>query len=102
MKVNSDAIYGTTASPFKKLAWGRATQKPGKLYLHVYDWPADGRLAVPIANEVKSARLLAAPRQRLAVASVDGRLVVTVPVTAPSPHASVVVLEFKGAPQVAE
>ena len=27
MKVNHDAIYGTTASPFKRLAWGRCTTK---------------------------------------------------------------------------
>ena len=27
MKVNGEAIYGTTASPFEKLAWGRCTQK---------------------------------------------------------------------------
>ncbi len=27
MKVNGEAIYGTTASPFDKLTWGRCTQK---------------------------------------------------------------------------
>ena len=27
MKVNREAIYGTQASPFEKLAWGRCTQK---------------------------------------------------------------------------
>ena len=27
MKVNGEAIYGTKASPFEKLAWGRCTQK---------------------------------------------------------------------------
>jgi alpha-L-fucosidase len=32
MKANGEAIYGTTASPFKKLAWGKSTQKPGKLF----------------------------------------------------------------------
>jgi alpha-L-fucosidase len=32
MKVNGEAIYGTTASSFKtQLPWGRATAKPGKL-----------------------------------------------------------------------
>ena len=29
MKVNGDAIYGTTASPFEKLDWGRCTRKAG-------------------------------------------------------------------------
>ena len=27
MKVNGEAIYGTTASPFKRLPWGRCTKK---------------------------------------------------------------------------
>ena len=39
LKLNGEAIYGTTASPFRKLDWGRCTQKPGKLFLHVFDWP---------------------------------------------------------------
>ena len=54
MKVNSEAIYGTTASPFTRLSWGRATQKPGTLYLMVFDWPTDGVVRVPIRNQVKS------------------------------------------------
>ena len=65
MKVNGEAIYGTTASPFEKLAWGRCTQKPGKLYLHVFDWPKDGKLLVPIANRVNKAYLLAQPAVEL-------------------------------------
>jgi len=48
MKVNGDAIYGTTAGPFRtQLAWGRATAKPGKLYLHVFNWPTNGALTLP-------------------------------------------------------
>lgn len=58
MRVNSDAIYGTAPSPFIRLPWGCATQKPGVLYLMVFDWPADGRLIVPMKGAIKSARLL--------------------------------------------
>ena len=48
LKTNGNALYGTTAGPFKKqLAWGRATQKPGKLFLTVFDWPKDGSLRAP-------------------------------------------------------
>jgi alpha-L-fucosidase len=37
-KVNGEALYDTSASPFPKpLHWGRVTQRPGKLYLHVLD-----------------------------------------------------------------
>ena len=28
--------------PVHKAAFGKCTQKPGKLYLHVFDWPKDG------------------------------------------------------------
>ena len=53
-------IYGTAASPFAKLPWGRCTRKPGILYLHVFDWPQGGRLVVPgLKSSVRSARLLA-------------------------------------------
>jgi alpha-L-fucosidase len=99
MKVNHEAVYGTTASPFKKLAWGRATQKPGKLYLHVFDWPTDGRLVVPLTSPVKRAYLLA-DKKRLTVESAAGGIIVRVPAASPTPHAGVVVLEIKGAPQV--
>jgi len=48
MKANGEAIYGTTASPFaKQLEFGRATSKPGRIYLHVFNWPTDGSLRVP-------------------------------------------------------
>ncbi len=37
MKQYSDTIYGAQASPFpRQLPWGRVTQKPGMLYLHVF------------------------------------------------------------------
>jgi alpha-L-fucosidase len=49
MKVNGKAIHGTTASPFAtQLAWGRCTRKGNTLYLHVFNWPADGILSVPL------------------------------------------------------
>lgn len=52
MEVNGEAIYGTSASPFScRLPWGRVTTKADGedtlLYLHVLDWPADGRLLLP-------------------------------------------------------
>ena len=64
MKVNSESIYGTTASPFAKLTWGRCTKKEFDnsviLYLHVFEWPEDGTLVVPgLKNKVKQAYLLA-------------------------------------------
>jgi alpha-L-fucosidase len=105
IKANGDAIYGTSASPFKRLPWGRCTQKPsGKdttLYLHVFNWPADGRLVVPgLKNPVKSARLLAGGR-KLESSQTDEGVVVQVPAEAPDQTSSTIVLRIKGTPDIA-
>ena len=66
MKVNGESIYGAAACPFATApAWGRVTRKPGKLYLHVFDWPANGKLTLPALDGRKpaSAYLLADPQR---------------------------------------
>jgi alpha-L-fucosidase len=100
MKVNGESIYGTAASPFKKLAFGKCTQKPGKLYLHVFQWPRDGKLLVPVANQVKKAYLLAQPTVELKSEKSDAGQTLTVPAAAPDANASVVVVEIEGAADV--
>ena len=107
MKVNGEAIYGTTASPFKRLPWGRCTKKvsaDGKattLYLHIFNWPTNGSLLVPgLKNSVTSARLLATGKKLKFSSTADG-VEVKVPAAAPDKISSTVVLKFKGAPEVA-
>ena len=101
-KVNGEAIYGTQASPFpKQLPWGRATTRKGKLYLHVFDWPKDGKLTVPrLETPVKRAFLLANRQARLSTAPSGADLVVSVPAAAPDLAVSVVVLELNGETRV--
>jgi alpha-L-fucosidase len=106
MKINGEAIYGTKASPFKSLAWGRCTQKPvengTRLYFHVFDWPARGKLAVPgIFNQPRQCYLLSDPENKsLEVKREEDALVISVPSEAPDPVNSVVVLDIKGKPDV--
>jgi alpha-L-fucosidase len=102
MRVNGEAIYGTSASPFlQQLPWGRCTQKPGKLFLHVFDWPKD-ELIVPVKNRVTKAYLLADPAHTaLNVGDeLDAGAAIFLPAEAPDKLASVVVLEIKGKPEV--
>ncbi len=97
MKTNSEAIHGTTASPFAALPFdGRCTQKPGKLYLHVFQWPTDGQLTLPIKNKVKRACLLASPDRSLTFSSTGKGIRIALPGTAPDPIASVVRIEMDG------
>jgi alpha-L-fucosidase len=103
MAVNSEAIYGTSASPFKRLNWGRCTQKPGKLFLEVFFWP-DGELAVPgLKNKVTKAYLLSDKQKKsLTTRSNEKGVFIDVPAYAPDTIASVVVLEIEGAPDVSQ
>ena len=100
MKVNGEAIYGTSASPFARLEWGRCTKKVtdggATLYLHVFDWPKDGRLLVPgLKNTVTSARLLATGQALTAEAVADGAAI-TVPAASPDAVAAVIAVQVEG------
>ncbi|QNN24652.1 hypothetical protein HED60_21040 [Planctomycetales bacterium ZRK34] len=97
MKVNGQSLYGTTASPFpKQPKWGRVTTKGSTLYLHVFEWPADGKLTMPaVDGKVKSVKLLADPSRSGLSASVEGgQTVVTLAGSAPDKIASVVELQL--------
>ena len=104
MKVNGESIYGTTASPFKELTWGRCTTKISSdgatLYLHVFEWPADGKLVVPgLKNTVQSASLLATHAKLKTSATPEG-VTVSLPSAAPDKISSTIVLKIKDAPEV--
>ncbi len=103
METNAASIYGTSASPFKRLSWGRCTQKPGVLYLHVFDWPSNGKLVVPaLANDVKKAYFLADKSPPLEISRMAEDVVIRVPATAPDAINTVVVLEIEGDPIVSQ
>lgn len=101
MKVNSEAIYATTASPLPPLDWGRCTKKVAGdktiLYLSVFNWPANGKLLVPgLKNTVLSAKLLSDGTTLKSEAG-EGGLEIIVPPNAPNAIASVIKVEVKGA-----
>jgi alpha-L-fucosidase len=104
MRINSESIHGTTASPFAQaLPWGRCTRKSladGKtrLYLHVFDWPKDGRLVVPrLVNSPAKAYLLADPQRAALACDHDAKgLTIALPAAPLDPNVSVVVLEVEG------
>ena len=106
MKVNGESIYGTHASPFKKLAWGRCTTKTAGndtiLYLHVLNWPSNGKLKIPgLTNPIKSAELLAGGAQVPFESSENGP-VLTLPGNAPDPVCSTLKMLIQGTPEIAE
>ena len=104
MRTNSESIYRTEASPFKKLSWGRCTQKNvngnTKLYLHIFDWPADNKLIVPgLGSPVANCYALANKKKLIARKSGSDYVIDVSPVTKQN-YATVVVLDIKGKPVV--
>lgn len=101
MKVNGESIYNTTSSPFKKLAWGRCTKRShgGKvtLYLHVFDWPKEGKLLVPgLQNKIASAKILSTGASLQAELTKEG-VALQLPMKSPDTIDTVLVLELIGA-----
>jgi alpha-L-fucosidase len=100
LNLNGEAIYGTHASPFPYLPWGRATRKGQRLYLHVFDWPKNGKLTVPFSNKITRAALLADPKRALKLTALNGSTQLQLPAYAPDRIASVIALDFEGEPDV--
>jgi alpha-L-fucosidase len=96
MKTNGEAIYGTMASPLSSVPWGRITRKGQTLYLHVFEWPADGVLLLPVQNPVRRARLLATPHVMLAASPSPAGVRLQLPSNKPDSIATLIALEYEG------
>ncbi len=60
MHANSDSIYATSANPYPyDVSWGVVTSKPGRLYLHVFQWPRKELVMYGLISKVERASLLA-------------------------------------------
>ena len=101
MEVNSSSIYGTTASPFVRLPWGRATKKEYSnatdLFLHVFDWPEDGILKVDgLRSHVDGAYFLADFQKSIHVHRSNSGIVLQLPEEPLDTTNTVIVLKVKG------
>jgi len=97
-----NSIHGTTAGPLASTPWGRCTARRlendnTRLYLHVFDWPTNGRLTLTgLANEVISAELVGEPEEMLSVERASDGLLLKLPAKAPDTAVSVIALDLRG------
>lgn len=103
LKENGEAIYGTSPEPFRELAFGYATVKPGRLFLLVRDWPANSRLVLPgMRNRIERAYFLSDRKKtalRIDATAAAGKTVVASRPEAAGPLTTIVV-EYAGALEV--
>ena len=78
---NGESIYGTSASPLPLQSWGVSTVKNNRLYLHVFNWPSDGKLYVGgLKTPAGKVHLLADPKKLFSAARVNANdIVITLP-----------------------
>ena len=107
MKANGESIHGTQASPVGKPDWGRITCRidggGASLYLHVFDWPKDGKLPVAVGNEALACRILADARRTFKVSrGPAGGLTVELTGEPSDPDCTTLELKVKGRPEPAK
>jgi alpha-L-fucosidase len=94
MDVNGEAIHGSGPNPWPwEFEWGRVTTKPGRLYLHLYEWPSELRLN-GLRSTVTGARLLAEPAQALELEQSGDGLTLKLPASRPDPIVSVIEVAY--------
>lgn len=96
MKQYGAAIRSTTANPVGEVAWGRITARPDRLFLHIFDWPKDNTITVPLkgARAVQATMLADPQRVPLALQAGADSAKLTLKPAFQNPYASVVELRI--------
>tara|TARA_B100000959_G_scaffold286151_1_gene363586 strand:+ start:1013 stop:2830 length:1818 start_codon:yes stop_codon:yes gene_type:complete len=93
LKVNGEAVYGTSGSAVGAVPWGAITHRPGRTYLHVARRPDDGRLLIPGFGPKATAAALLSNGSSLEFTQEDNELLVNLPEVLPDSRVSVVTVE---------
>lgn len=103
VKINGEAIYGTTAGPFKTdFSWGYMTMREGSLYLIVRNQPARiARISIPsLNNRFRDASLLSSPNQGVSVTTDPDQWIIEIKDNTASEPFSVIRISVDGMPKV--
>ena len=93
LDAHGESIYDTAPGPLQGDDRWRTTQRDGTIYLHIFDWPADGRFVLPTLN-ARSAAWLDSSLDALLRLSGDGDgLILQGPSETPNEHLTVIRLE---------
>jgi alpha-L-fucosidase len=101
MQTNIQSIQGTTAGRFRDLPFGRSTTKGNCIYLHIFDWPKDGRITLPgLMTTPAEATFLKEPNCPVGITGDATDVILAVPDTAPDSLVTVIKLEFETTPEI--
>ena len=96
LKTNGKAIYGNVVSGIPVQNWGVTTRKNDTLYLHVYQYPKDGKLIVGgLSADIKNAFFLATGKTVACHRFGNEDMIVQLPAVCPDTMNTVVALHLK-------
>jgi len=112
LKINGEAVYGCSGTAFgdeygkfsledgKKtfipnpVVW-RSTTKPGKVFIHIFNWPLDGMINLPPMNQqIRKVRFLHSRRSHLNFSQQENGITLHLPNKTPDPVLSVIELSY--------
>ena len=97
LRTNGRSVYGAEASPLPLQHWGEVTRNGNKLYLHVFNWPANGQLVLGgLQGNIKNASLLANGQKLSFKKKNTGDWIFNIPAKAPDTVNTVIIVEVVG------
>ena len=90
LDAHGDSIYGTEPGPIQSLDWCRTTQTDAAVYLHIFDWRANGRLVLPKLDVASAAWLDESLSVPLTLSQEGDSTVILGPAAAPNEHVTVI------------
>jgi len=108
LSINGESIYKSGAFDLRTDIhdWGKITNKTEneitKLYLHVFNWPLDNQLTITGIRSSPSSVYLLNDQLRSSVPFQHNEVItrINLPITAPDPYVSVVVMAFDHKPEI--
>ncbi len=73
LKLYGECIYGTKGGPVLPTAAYGATYTSKAVYIHIWEWPADGKITIEGLKGIKSGKALTA--DKVSVSVKDGTVV---------------------------
>lgn len=96
LKKNGESIYGSTYSTIRPQVWGVTTNKPGKIYVHIFKPSFNGQIFVPIKGiKINKTYWLDTNKKITSESNADG-IYLNVSGTLPDTRDAVVVIDYEG------
>lgn len=93
MKTYHPAVYGNTYTPLQGQPWGRLSKKDDKVYLHIFNWPENGKLVIEsfpgLARQINQFT-----GENLPFTQNNGYLEISLPMEPLDPDVSILVVEI--------